>query len=172
MPTISNQDRKDNTMEILKLQLDYDPLIRLLLFCLNIGASVGLFILGMSIGERFGSKLPTTIQHMLIGVCVLIALSPTPMFSKYFNSTNLSHLDSTISVSDNLVTIENDKFYYNLRAASSLPDSSRDLGDKFIGRYEYDSTYDTGYLIDKYGIKYELSRTDNEYINKKVRGDI
>lgn len=61
MPTISNQDRKDNIMEILKLQLDYDPLIRLLLFCLNIGASVGLFVLGMSVGERFGSKLPTTI---------------------------------------------------------------------------------------------------------------
>lgn len=139
-------------MEILKLQLDYDPLIRLLVLCLNIGASVGLFVLGMSVGERFGSKLPTTIQHILIGVCALIALSPTPMFSKYFNSTDLSHLDTTISINDNLVTIENDKFYYNLRAASSLPDSSRDLGDKFIGRYEYDSTYDTGYLIDKYGI--------------------
>lgn len=159
-------------MEILKLQLDYDPLIKLILFCLNIGVSVGLFILGMSIVERFVSKLPTAIHHILIGVCALIALSPTPMFSKYFNSTNLSHLDSTISVSDNLVTIENDKFYYNLRAASSLPDSSRDLGDKFIGRYEYDSSYDTGYLIDKYGIKYELSRTDNEYINKKVRGEM
>lgn len=159
-------------MEILKLQLDYDPLIRLILFCLNIGVSVGLFILGMSIVERFVSKLPTAIHHILIGVCALIALSPTPMFSKYFNSTDLSHLDTTISINDNLVTIENDKFYYNLRAASSLPDSSRDLGDKFIGRYEYDSSYDTGYLIDKYGIKYELSRTDNEYINKKVRGDI
>lgn len=159
-------------MEILKLQLDYDPLIRLILFCLNLGVSVGLFILGMSIVERFVSKLPTAIHHILIGVCALIALSPTPMFSKYFNSTDLSHLDTTISINDNLVTIENDKFYYNLRAASSLPDSSRDLGDKFIGRYEYDSSYDTGYLIDKYGIKYELSRTDNEYINKKVRGDI
>lgn len=159
-------------MEILKLQLDYDPLIRLILFCLNIGVSVGLFILGMSIVERFVSKLPTAIHHILIGVCALIALSPTPMFSKYYNSTDLSHLDTTISINDNLVTIENDKLYYNLRAASSLPDSSRDLGDKFIGRYEYDSSYDTGYLIDKYGIKYELSRTDNEYINKKVRGDI
>ena len=113
-------------MEILKLQLDYDPLIRLILLCLNIGVSVGLFILGMSIVERFVSKLPTAIHHILIGVCALIALSPTPMFSKYFNSTDLSHLDTTISINDNLVTIENDKFYYNLRAASSLPDSSRD----------------------------------------------
>lgn len=126
MLTTSNQDRKDNIMEILKLQLDYDPLIRLILLCLNIGVSVGLFILGMSIVERFVSKLPTAIHHILIGVCALIALSPTPMFSKYFNSTDLSHLDTTISINDNLVTIENDKFYYNLRAASSLPDSSRD----------------------------------------------
>ena len=70
-----------------------------------------------------------------------------------------------------MVIIENDRFYYKLGVKAPEFETAIRLDDRFIGRYEYDTPYDTGYLVDKNGNKYSLSRTDNEYISKKVRGE-
>lgn len=60
---------------------------------------------------------------------------------------------------------------YSLGIKAPEFETASELGDRFIGRYEYDASYDAGYLIDKNGNKYSLSRDDNNYISKKVRGE-
>lgn len=141
--------------------------------CVIIAIAVGIFIFGMCVIGHFQERLPKAIFRVLIGICILISLSPLVPFDRFIlNSQPLSKLDSSISVNDNMVTIENDKFYYSLGMKAPEFETASRLGDRFIGRYEYDASYDAGYLVDKNGNKYSLSRVDNEYINKKVRGDI
>ena len=156
----------------MEFQLNYSGPIQVLASCVVIAIAVGIFIFCMNILRHFQERLPKVIFRVLVGICILIALSPLVAFDRFvLNNQPLSKLDSSISVNDNMVTIENDKFYYSLGIKAPEFETASELGDRFIGRYEYDASYDTGYLIDKYGIKYSLSRDDNDYISKKVRGE-
>lgn len=156
----------------MEIQLNYSGAIHVLGLCVTIAIMAGLFIFGMSIIGYFQERLPKAVFRVLIGLCILISLSPLVPFDRLImNNLPLSKLDASISVDGDMVTIENDKFYYSLDVDAPEFETTRRLGGRFIGRYEYDASYDAGYLVDKNGIKYELSRTDNEYINKKVRGE-
>ena len=156
----------------MEIQLNYNGPIQVLSLCVTIAIMVGIFIFSMCVIGYFEEKLPKVIFRALIGLCILISLSPLVPFDRLImNGQPLSKLDSSISVDGNIVAIENDKFYYSLDVKVPRFESHDGLGKRFIGRYEYDASYDTGYLIDKYGVKYELSRIDNEYISKKVRGE-
>lgn len=156
----------------MEIQLNYSGPIQVLASCVTIAIAAGIFIFGMCVIGHFQERLPKIIFRVLVGLCILISLSPSVAFDRFIlNSQPLSKLDASISVNDNMVTIENDKFYYSLGIKAPEFETASKLGDRFIGRYEYDASYDAGYLIDKNGNKYSLSRDDNEYISKKVRGE-
>lgn len=156
----------------MEIQLNYNGEIHVLGLCVTIAVMAGLFIFGMSIIGHFQERLPKVIFRTLVGLCILISLSPVVPFDRFIlNSQPLSKLDSSISVNGDMVIIENDKFYYSLGIKAPEFENASRLDNRFIGRYEYDTAYDTGYLIDKTGNKYSLSRDDNEYISKKVRGE-
>lgn len=156
----------------MEFQLNYSGPFQLLVSCVTLAIAVGIFIFGMRIIGYFQERLPKVVYRVLVGICILISLSPLVPFDRFIlNSQPLSKLDSSISVNDNMVTIENDKFYYSLGMKAPEFENASKLGDRFIGRYEYDASYDAGYLVDKNGNKYSLSRDDNDYISKKVRGE-
>lgn len=156
----------------MEFQLNYSGPFQLLVSCVTLAIAVGIFIFGMCIIGYFQERLPKVVYRVLVGICILISLSPLVPFDRFIlNSQPLSKLDSSISVNDNMVTIENDKFYYSLGMKAPEFENASKLGDRFIGRYEYDASYDAGYLVDKNGNKYSLSRDDNDYISKKVRGE-
>lgn len=158
---------------IMEIQLNYNGVIHVLGLCVTIAIAVGIFIFCMNILRHFQERLPEVIFRVLVGICILISLLPLIPFDRLImNNLPLSKLDASISVDGDMVTIENDKFYYSLGMKAPEFETASRLGDRFIGRYEYDASYDAGYLVDKNGTKYSLSRVDNEYINKKVRGDI
>lgn len=156
----------------MEFQLNYSGAIHVLGLCVTIAIAAGLFIFGMSVIGYFQERLSKAIFRVLVGICILISLLPLVPFDRLImNNLPLSKLDSSISVNDNMVTIENDKFYYSLGIKAPEFETASKLGDRFIGRYEYDASYDAGYLVDKNGNKYSLSRVDNDYISKKVRGE-
>lgn len=157
----------------MEIQLNYSGPIQVLASCVIVAIAVGIFILCMNILRHFQERLPKVIYRVLVGICILISLSPLVPFDRFVLDTlPLSKLDASISVNDNMVTIENDKFYYSIGMKAPEFETASRLDDRFIGRYEYDASYDAGYLVDKNGTKYSLSREDNEYINKKVRGEM
>ena len=156
----------------MEFQLNYSGPFQLLVSCVTLAIAVGIFIFGMRIIGYFQERLPKVVYRVLVGICILISLSPLVPFDRFIlNSQPLSKLDSSISVNDNMVTIENDKFYYSLGMKAPEFENASKLGDRFIGRYEYDASYDAGYLVDKNGNKYSLSRDVNDYISMKVRGE-
>lgn len=156
----------------MEIQLNYSGPIQVLASCVTIAIAVGIFIFCMNILRHFQIQLPNVVYRVLIGICILISLLPLVPFDRFIlNSQPLSKLDASISIDGDMVTIENDKFYYSLGMKAPEFETASRLGDRFIGRYEYDASYDAGYLVDKNGTKYSLSRVDNEYVNKKVRGE-
>ena len=93
----------------MEFQLNYSGPFQLLVSCVTLAIAVGIFIFGMRIIGYFQERLPKVVYRVLVGICILISLSPLVPFDRFIlNSQPLSKLDSSISVNDNMVTIEND----------------------------------------------------------------
>lgn len=139
----------------------YNPLHDNLLFGAVI---IGLILLTIMVIQKPGKIKLVTTPLMLTGVVIMGLLGMRIMFGNTDVQTNLSEIESNISVNGNRVTINSlpDGYNYNLKY-NALKRSETQYFE-----FKYDEFYDQGLLITKYGDHIELSKDDTKFLQQKA----
>lgn len=139
----------------------YNPLWDNLLFGAII---IGLIFLTVMVIQKPGKIKLVTTPLMLTGVVIMGQLGMRIMYGNDSVQTNLSEIESNISVSGNRVTINSlpDGYNYNLKY------NTLKRSDTQYFEFKYDEFYDQGLLITKHGDYIELSKEDTLFLQKKA----
>lgn len=139
----------------------YNPLWDNLLFGAII---IGLIFLTIMVIQKPGKIKLVTIPLTLTGVVIMGQLGMRIMFGNTDVQTNLSEIESNISVNGNRVTINSlpDGYNYNLKY------NTLKKGETEHFEFKYDEFYDQGLLITKHGDYIELSKEDTLFLQKKA----
>ena len=114
--------------------------------------------------QKPGQIKLVTIPLMLTGVVIMGQLGMRIMFGNTDVQTNLSEIESNISVNGNRVTLSAlpEGYNYNLKY-NALKRSETQYFE-----FKYDEFYDQGLLITKHGDHIELSKEDTLFLQKKA----
>lgn len=139
----------------------YNPLWDNLLYGAII---IGLILLTIMVTQRPGKIKLVTIPLMLTGVVIMGQLGMRIMFGNTSVQTNLSEIESNISVNGNRVTLSAlpEGYNYNLKY-NALKRSETQYFE-----FKYDEFYDQGLLITKHGDYIELSKEDTKFLQQKA----
>ena len=139
----------------------YNPLWDNLLFGAII---IGLIFLTVMVIQKPGKIKLVMIPLMLTGVVIMGQLGMRIMFGNTSVQTNLSEIESNISVNGNRVTLSAlpEGYNYNLKY-NALKRSETQYFE-----FKYDEFYDQGLLITKHSDYIELNKEDTLFLQKKV----
>ena len=117
-------------------------------------------IILMVIGTIFCLLLPPLgIFFMLLGLPLAMRYDAID-FSK-----SLSNIESSISVEDSRVIIDELPSNYNYKKLDD--DKSLDSNKKQVFKYEEDSTFNSSYLVMESGKKYKLNEEDTKFLKER-----
>lgn len=108
-------------------------------------------------------------SQILIGLLIATGLSSLLTFLVLAEGdyVNLSEVDTYIETQGNKIIINPLPKEYSFEHGVGTP--SPDARTRTILVFEYDSTFERGYLRDHKGFSYKLSQADTEYLLKKTQ---
>lgn len=115
--------------------------------------------------------LGAAFSRILIGLLIATGLSSLLTFLVLLEGdyVNLSEVDTYIETQGRKVIINPLPKEYSFEHGVGTP--SPDAQARTILVFEYDSTFERGYLRDHKGFSYKLGQADSEYLLKKTRKD-
>lgn len=113
--------------------------------------------------------LGAAFSQILIGLLIATGLSSLLTFIVLAEGdyVNLSEVDSYIETQGSKIIINPIPKEYSFEQGVGTPNP--DAQARTILVFEYDSTFESGYLRDHKGFFYKLSQADTEYLLKKTR---
>lgn len=113
--------------------------------------------------------LGAAFSQILIGLLIATGLSSLLTFLVLAEGdyVNLSEVDSHIETQGNKIIINPLPKEYSFEHGVGTP--SPDAQARTILVFQYDSTFERGYLRDHKGFSYKLGQADTEYLLKKTR---
>lgn len=114
-------------------------------------------------------ELGAAFSQILIGLLIATGLSSLLTFLVLVEGdyVNLSEVDSHIETQGNKIIINPLPKEYSFKHGVGTP--SPDAQARTILVFQYDSTFERGYLRDHKGFSYKLGQADTEYLLKKTR---
>lgn len=133
---------------------------------------LGIFLLScvaLTVLSNYRYVLSENVSYILVGIFIFIGLISLFTFLVLLEGDhiNLSEVDSYIETQDRKVIINPLPKEYSFEQGVGTP--SPDARTRTILVFEYDSTFERGYLRDHKGFSYKLSQVDTEYLLKKTR---
>lgn len=133
---------------------------------------LGIFLLScvaLTVLSDYRYVLSENVSYILVGIFIFIGLISLFAFLVLLEGdyVNLSEVDSYIETQGRKVIINPLPKEYSFEQGVGTP--SPDARTRTILVFEYDSTFERGYLRDHKGFSYKLSQVDTEYLLKKTR---
>lgn len=133
---------------------------------------LGIFLLScvaLTVLSNYRYALSENVSYILVGIFIFIGLISLFTFLVLLEGDhiNLSEVDSYIETQGRKVIINPLPKEYSFEQGVGTP--SPDARTRTILVFEYDSTFERGYLRDHKGFSYKLSQVDTEYLLKKTR---
>lgn len=133
---------------------------------------LGIFLLScvaLTVLSNYRYVLSENVSYILVGIFIFIGLISLFTFLVLLEGDhiNLSEVDSYIETQGRKVIINPLPKEYSFEQGVGTP--SPDARTRTILVFEYDSTFERGYLRDHKGFSYKLSQVDTEYLLKKTR---
>ena len=133
---------------------------------------LGIFLLScvaLTVLSNYRYVLSENVSYILVGIFIFIGLISLFTFLVLLEGDhiNLSEVDSYIETQGRKVIINPLPKEYSFEQGVGTP--SPDARTRTIFVFEYDSTFERGYLRDHKGFSYKLSQVDTEYLIKKTR---
>lgn len=133
---------------------------------------LGIFLLScvaLTVLSNYRYVLSENVSYILVGIFIFIGLISLFTFLVLLEGDhiNLSEVDSYIETQGRKVIINPLPKEYSFEQGVGTP--SPDAQARTILVFEYDSTFERGYLRDHKGFSYKLSQVDTEYLLKKTR---
>lgn len=135
---------------------------------------LGIFLLScvaLTVLSNYRYVLSENVSYILGGIFIFVGLISLFTFLVLLEGdyVNLSEVDTYIETQGNKVIINPLPKEYSFEHGVGTP--SPDARTRTILVFEYDSTFERGYLRDHRGFSYKLSQADSEYLLKKTRKD-
>lgn len=133
---------------------------------------LGIFLLScvaLTVLSNYRYVLSENVSYILVGIFIFIGLISLFTFLVLLEGDhiNLSEVDTYIETQGRKVIINPLPKEYSFEQGVGTP--SPDARTRTILVFEYDSTFERGYLRDHKGFSYKLSQVDTEYLLKKTR---
>lgn len=133
---------------------------------------LGIFLLScvaLTVLSNYRYVLSENVSYILVGIFIFIGLISLFTFLVLLEGDhiNLSEVDSYIETQGRKVIINPLPKEYSFEQGVGTP--SPDARTRTILVFEYDSTFERGYLRDHKGFSYKLGQVDTEYLLKKTR---
>lgn len=150
---------------MLKKSTPKQLILPLSIFLISCAAFTVLYNLPYIMGEKFlqilvGTSVATGLISLL--TCFILADG---------DYINLSEVDSYIETQGNKIIISPLPKEYSFEHGVGTPNPNAQARTILV--FQYDSTFEKGYLCDHRGFLYKLSQADTEYLIKKTRkGDL